>query len=219
MHHYSRQSRSTGGREALVLLSPHVFLPLPTSRNHHSCHLCRHPRISPWPTIKHPHVTCILGTYLTDALSSSRGRGVLLYKFPTASHILLSLYRLCTTMIFILAILAATRASPLVIPSPPLFSETNFKHPPVTIPDKQVALEHHTQLFLTIFLCTWASVHPNIPSPDERWPSIVFRRIRLMVALLSCQKQSLCGHYDNGWLPVDLRRNIKASPKTEGENQ
>jgi len=37
---------------------------------------------------------------------------------------------------------------------------------------------------LTIFLCTWASVHPNIPSPDERWPSIAFRRIRLMLAAL-----------------------------------
>ncbi|KAH9961583.1 hypothetical protein BC827DRAFT_1082488, partial [Russula dissimulans] len=37
---------------------------------------------------------------------------------------------------------------------------------------------------LTIFLCTWVSVHPNIPSPDEGWPRVTIRRVGLMLATL-----------------------------------
>jgi len=37
---------------------------------------------------------------------------------------------------------------------------------------------------LTILLCTWVSVHPNIPGPDERWPRVAIRRVGLMLATL-----------------------------------
>ncbi|KAI9451247.1 hypothetical protein F5148DRAFT_986638, partial [Russula earlei] len=37
---------------------------------------------------------------------------------------------------------------------------------------------------ITILLCTWVSVHPNIPSPHERWPRVTVRRIGLMLAAL-----------------------------------
>lgn len=37
---------------------------------------------------------------------------------------------------------------------------------------------------LPFFLRIWASVHPNIPSPDERWPRIAFRRVGLMLGAL-----------------------------------
>jgi hypothetical protein len=33
----------------------------------------------------------------------------------------------------------------------------------------------------TIALCTWVSVHPNIPNPDEEWLAMIFRRIKLMM--------------------------------------
>jgi len=37
---------------------------------------------------------------------------------------------------------------------------------------------------LTIFLCTWVSMHPNIPSPDERWPRVAWRRAGLVLLAL-----------------------------------
>jgi hypothetical protein len=36
----------------------------------------------------------------------------------------------------------------------------------------------------TILLCTWVSVHPNIPGPSEEWPKITFRRVGIMLAAL-----------------------------------
>jgi hypothetical protein len=36
----------------------------------------------------------------------------------------------------------------------------------------------------TIFLCTWVSVHPNIPGPDEERPKITLRRVGIMFAAL-----------------------------------
>ena len=32
----------------------------------------------------------------------------------------------------------------------------------------------------TIFACSWVSVHPNIPGPDEAWWRILLRRLELM---------------------------------------
>jgi hypothetical protein len=32
----------------------------------------------------------------------------------------------------------------------------------------------------TLFACTWVSVHPNIPAPDESWWRIFLRRLELM---------------------------------------
>jgi hypothetical protein len=36
----------------------------------------------------------------------------------------------------------------------------------------------------TLFLCTWVSVHPNIPGPHEHWAKILRRRLGMMLALL-----------------------------------
>ncbi|KAJ6473299.1 hypothetical protein DFH09DRAFT_1219109 [Mycena vulgaris] len=33
----------------------------------------------------------------------------------------------------------------------------------------------------TIFACTWVSVHPNVPAPDEGWLACVWRRLRMMI--------------------------------------
>ena len=32
----------------------------------------------------------------------------------------------------------------------------------------------------TIFACSWVSVHPNIPAPNESWWRVLLRRIELM---------------------------------------
>ncbi|KAH9962611.1 hypothetical protein BC827DRAFT_1129886, partial [Russula dissimulans] len=88
-------------------------------------------------------------------------------------------------MIIILAILAATRASPLGQPSPPLVSRNIFQQPACPGSDGYRSLwDIIRSCVVTILLCTWASVHPNIPSPDDRWPKIAVRRVGLLLAAL-----------------------------------
>ncbi|KAH9962600.1 hypothetical protein BC827DRAFT_200716 [Russula dissimulans] len=87
-------------------------------------------------------------------------------------------------MIIIIAILAATRAFPLD-PSSHLVSRDQLQPPTCSDPNGHRSLwDIIRSCLLTIFLCTWASVHPNIPSPDERWPRIALRRVGLMIAAL-----------------------------------
>jgi len=90
-------------------------------------------------------------------------------------------------MIVILAVLAATRASPVGLRSPPILSLDQLQaHGPSC--DDPNGCRSLTDIIrscaLTIFLCTWVSMHPNIPSPDERWPRIALRRVGLMLLSL-----------------------------------
>ncbi|KAH9962604.1 hypothetical protein BC827DRAFT_1340935 [Russula dissimulans] len=91
-------------------------------------------------------------------------------------------------MIIILAILAAARASPLGQPSPPLVSRDIFQPPPSCTDTNPGGCRSLWDIIrscvFTIFLCTWASVHPNVPSPADRWPTIAVRRVGLMLATL-----------------------------------
>jgi hypothetical protein len=34
---------------------------------------------------------------------------------------------------------------------------------------------------VTIFACTWIAIHPNIPSPDDKWFTLALRRLQFMV--------------------------------------
>jgi len=90
-------------------------------------------------------------------------------------------------MIILLAILAATRAYPVGPQSPPVLSLDLDQLQSPSCND----LNNCRSLWgiirscaLTIFLCTWVSVHPNIPSPDEGWPRVTIRRMGLMLATL-----------------------------------
>ena len=88
-------------------------------------------------------------------------------------------------MIILLAILAATRASPVAIPSAPFVSLSQRQAPSCDDPHGCRSLgDIIRSCGLTILLCTWVSVHPNIPSPDEKWPRIALRRVGLMFATL-----------------------------------
>jgi hypothetical protein len=92
-----------------------------------------------------------------------------------------------TTMIIILAILAATRASPLGLPSPPILSldQLQARGPSCNDPNGCRSLgDIIRSCILTILLCTWVSMHPNIPSPDEKWPKVALRRAGLMLLAL-----------------------------------
>ena len=87
-------------------------------------------------------------------------------------------------MMIILAILAATGASPLG-QSSSFVQRDEIQAPSCDDPHGCRSLwDIIRSCALTIFLCTWASVHPNIPSPDESWPKIAVRRVGLMLATL-----------------------------------
>jgi len=90
-------------------------------------------------------------------------------------------------MIVILSILAATHASPLGLRSPPVVSLDNLQAPGPSCDDPNGCRslgDIIRSCILTIFLCTWVSIHPNIPSPDERWPRLACRRAGLMILAL-----------------------------------
>ncbi|KAI9449654.1 hypothetical protein F5148DRAFT_633627 [Russula earlei] len=88
-------------------------------------------------------------------------------------------------MIVVLAIIAATRASPFGTSSPPLLSLDQLNAPSCDDPKGCRSLwDIIRSCAITILLCIWVSVHPNIPSPHERWPRVTVRRIGLMLATL-----------------------------------
>jgi len=92
-------------------------------------------------------------------------------------------------MILILAILAVTRASPLGLSSPSLavVSRDQLQASGPSCDDLNGCRslgDIIRSCILTILLCTWGSMHPNIPSPDERWPRIAWRRTGLMIVAL-----------------------------------
>jgi len=91
-------------------------------------------------------------------------------------------------MIIILAILAATRASPIGLRSPPVVSLDQLQAPGPSCDDPngcRSLADIIRSCVITILLCTWVSMHPNIPSPDERWPRIALRRLGLLLLALS----------------------------------
>jgi hypothetical protein len=88
-------------------------------------------------------------------------------------------------MVFLLAILAATRAYPVGLQLPPVLSLDQLQTPSCNDPNNCRSLwDIIRSCALTIFLCSWVSVHPNIPSPDEGWPRVTIRRVGLMIATL-----------------------------------
>ncbi|KAH9958498.1 hypothetical protein BC827DRAFT_1371008 [Russula dissimulans] len=88
-------------------------------------------------------------------------------------------------MFIILVILAATGASPLALSPPSLVSTVQLQPPSCNDPSPERSLwDIIRSCSVTIFLCTWASVHPNIPSPDEGRPRLAIRRVGLMLLAL-----------------------------------
>ncbi|KAI9463023.1 hypothetical protein F5148DRAFT_982563 [Russula earlei] len=86
-----------------------------------------------------------------------------------------------------LAILASTRASPLGKTSPPLVSldQLHVRAPSCDNPHGCRSLWNIIwSCAVTILLCTWVSVHPNVPGPEETWPRVVVRRMGLMLAAI-----------------------------------
>jgi len=90
-------------------------------------------------------------------------------------------------MILIFAIFAVTHASPLGLQSLSRVSPEQLEAPGPSCDDPNGCRSLGNIIrscILTILLCTWVSMHPNIPSPDERWPRLALRRVGLMVLAL-----------------------------------
>jgi len=90
-------------------------------------------------------------------------------------------------MLLILAALAATRASPVGLQLSPLVSRDPLQTPESSCDDPHGCRslgDIIRSCIVTIFLCTWVSMHPNIPSPDERWPRVALRRAGLLLLAL-----------------------------------
>jgi hypothetical protein len=130
---------------------------------------------------------------------------------PTASpRVLPDLSYLPITMIILLAILAATRASPLRFPSAPHVSLIQLQATSCDDPAGCRSLwDIIRSCIFTLFLCTWASVHPNIPSPDERWPRIALRRVGLMLATLIVPEAMIAWAWRQRQLAIQLAENHK----------
>jgi len=138
-----------------------------------------------------------------------RPRGTERRRMSSASHYLR------TTMIIILAILAASRASPVGLRSPPVASLDQFQAsgPSCTDPNGCRSLTDIIRsCILTILLCTWVSMHPNIPSPDERWPRLVWRRVGLMLLALITPEAVV------GWALRQRQASAELAMKHKGES-
>ncbi|KAI9508227.1 hypothetical protein F5148DRAFT_1284313 [Russula earlei] len=117
-------------------------------------------------------------------------------------------------MIVVLAILAATRASPLGQSSPPLVSLDQFRTRALSCDDPNGCRSLWNIIWscaVTIFLCAWVSVHPNIPSPDERWPRVAVRRVGLMLAALFVPEMMI------GWALKQRLAAVELAERHKGE--
>jgi len=135
--------------------------------------------------------------------------GALLYNRHLSLHLAFR-----TTMIIILAILAASRASPVGLRSPPAASLDQFQAPGPSCTDPngcRSLTDIIRSCILTILLCTWVSMHPNIPSPDERWPRLLWRRAGLMFLALIAPEAVL------GWALRQRQAAAELAMKHKGE--
>ena len=82
--------------------------------------------------------------------------------------------------------LQAIRASPLPLPIDISNVPADLQLLTCTCVDQRSLSDILWSCFATIFACTWLSVHPNMPGPDEMSWKITLRRLELMFWSLIC---------------------------------
>ena len=82
--------------------------------------------------------------------------------------------------------LQAICASPLSLPIDISNAPAGLELPTCSCVDQRSITDILWSCFATIFACTWLSVHPNMPGPDEKPPKIALRRLELMFWSLIC---------------------------------
>ena len=80
----------------------------------------------------------------------------------------------------------AIRASPLPLPIDMSNAPTAVQSPTCTCSHQRSITDILWSCFATLFACTWLSVHPNMPGPDEGFWKIALRRLELMLWALIC---------------------------------
>ena len=78
------------------------------------------------------------------------------------------------------------RASPLPLPIDISNAPTGVQLPTCTSIHQRSITDILWSCFATLFACTWLSVHPNIPGPDEGFWKIALQRLELMLWALIC---------------------------------
>ena len=81
---------------------------------------------------------------------------------------------------FLFVSLHAIRASPLPLPIDNGNAPDDLQLPTCTCIDQRSITDILWSCFATIFACTWLSVHPNMPGPDEGPGKFAPRRLKLM---------------------------------------
>ncbi|KAI9453887.1 hypothetical protein F5148DRAFT_985394 [Russula earlei] len=113
-------------------------------------------------------------------------------------------------MIVILSILSATRATPVPQSSP--LSLNQFRARASSCDDPRGCRSLWDILWscaVTILLCTWVSVHPNIPSPYESRARVAVRRVGLMLAALFVPEAVIGWALRQRLAAVELAKNHK----------
>ena len=117
-------------------------------------------------------------------------------------------------MIVLLAILAATRTSPVGLRGASDISLDRRQPPSCDDPNGCRSLTDIIwSCVLTTLLCTWASVHPNIPGPDEKWPRITLRRVGLMLVSLVAPEAIIAWAWRQRQLATRLAESQKGESK------
>ena len=88
--------------------------------------------------------------------------------------------------------LKAIRASPLPLPMDVSDASAGLQLQTYSCVDQRSITDILWSCFATIFACTWLSVHPNIPSSDEKPWRIALRRLELMFWSLIWPEMIIC---------------------------
>jgi len=88
-------------------------------------------------------------------------------------------------MLLISLLLHALEQSINAVPLPASSNGIQFRDVPTcdcsNVPDKRSLSSIIWSCLVTLFACTWISVHPNIPSLSDAYRTVMWRRIKIMI--------------------------------------
>ena len=99
----------------------------------------------------------------------------------------------------------AIRASPLPLHVDISNAPTGVELPTCTCIHQRSITDILWSCFATLFACTWLSVHPNMPGPDEGFWKVALRRLELMFWALICP-ELIIGWAFKQWLAARWSR-------------
>ena len=105
--------------------------------------------------------------------------------------------------------LVSTRAAPLDIVSGGTTANNLVLPTYVSPPNQRTVSGILWNCFVTISLCTWTSVHPNIPGPGEKEWKVTYRRIELMLWALLAPELILLWSLGQHTGALELRKKVQ----------